>query len=89
MKTDCATAVQMLMAPGNESSAMVHIVRRIKESLGERDISVTKINRSQKKKASHCLANMGRVLNRTQFWISDYPANLQDVICKDCNSYIT
>jgi hypothetical protein len=49
METDCATAVQMLMAPGNESSAMVHIVRRIKESLGERDISFRKINRSQKK----------------------------------------
>jgi hypothetical protein len=88
METDCATAVQMLMAPGNESSAMVHIVRRIKESLEERDISVRKINRSQKK-ASHCLANMGRVLNRTQFWISDYPAKLQDVICKDYNSSIT
>jgi ribonuclease HI len=88
LETDCANAVKMLKERQGDSSVWVHLIRRIKQSLGEREVTISKIDRVQNE-ASHCLANRGRLSRYTQFWLQDYPSELHDTICKDCNSSMT
>jgi hypothetical protein len=66
LETDCANAVKMLKEIQGDSSVWVHLIQRIKQSLWEREVTISKIDRVQNE-ASHCLANRGRLSRCTQF----------------------
>jgi ribonuclease HI len=84
LEMDCAIAVNMISAKENDQSTLVHLLRNIQESLGERETTIRKIDRSQNE-ASHTMAKMGRELKRTQFWMRSFPSVLENVINKECN----
>jgi hypothetical protein len=68
----------MINAKEKYRSALVHLVASIKHSIGERDVLVKKVDRSQNG-ASHSLAHLGRTSGRTQFGLEVFHLKLRTV----------
>ena len=60
------------------------MIREIKQSMGERDTSITHIRRNGNC-ASHVLANFGRTQGRTMVWLGSGPEDVLDIVLRDCN----
>jgi hypothetical protein len=58
-------------------------VSRIREFLREREISVTKVGRDANG-ASHRLAALGRIQERTEVWFQDFPPDIAAALLADC-----
>jgi hypothetical protein len=73
---DCSTAIATINTKEKDRSALVHLVTSIKYSIGESDVLVKKVDRSQNG-ASHNLAHLGRTSGRTQFGLEVFHLKLR------------
>ncbi|KAM0883024.1 hypothetical protein ACQ4PT_031906 [Festuca glaucescens] len=87
LEMDSSVAVSMIGSKEKEHSTLVHLVASIQEGLGERDIVIKKIDRTQNE-AGHILAKIGREDRVTQLWLRSHPVALTETIRKDCNSIV-
>jgi hypothetical protein len=54
----------------------------------ERGVQIAKINR-EVKGVSHELAKLDRVTGRTEFWLANFPAEIEQALSNDCNSTLS
>lgn len=85
VETDCAEAVQMITASGQDRLAHTHKVMEIRSLLAqERRTHIIKIRRNVNI-ASHTLAQMGRTQQRTVRWLRTPPDEIASIVAADCN----
>ncbi|KAK1699604.1 hypothetical protein QYE76_016301 [Lolium multiflorum] len=85
VETDCAEAIQLIRDDTPNTSIYAARVQVIREMMRERDVVVVKISR-EANRASHELAKLGRVQDRTATWLRSFPLEIATVIHSDCNS---
>jgi hypothetical protein len=75
----------MATCKDRDGSCVGHLVGDLRLLLAsERVISISKIHRKEND-ASHQLARVGMVENRTQVWLGSAPEGILDRIIRDCN----
>jgi ribonuclease HI len=84
VETDSSEAAELIKETTPNTSIYAFTISAIGEMLQERDISVIKISRDAKR-ASHELAKIGRVDQRTAIWFVDLPLVVSQAIELDCN----
>lgn len=85
LETDCSELRDMISSKEPDRSAFVHLVHEIRDCLGERDIRIRKIDRSQNAVA-HSLASLGRSSGQTACWLKNYPEEVALAVQADCIS---
>jgi ribonuclease HI len=85
VESDSAEAVELIMSKGPNTSAYAFRINSIRDLLGERNSSIAKIGREENK-ASHELAQIGRVQGRTEVWLGSFPNELSATVAEDCIS---
>jgi hypothetical protein len=84
VESDCAEAIELIKATGPNVSAHAFRINSIRELLRERNSSIVKIGREENR-ASHELAQLGRVQSRTEVWLGSFPSELSATLAEDCN----
>ena len=84
VETDCADAVNLIRKGAPNTSIHAFRITRIRELLQERDIQLFSISRDANG-ASHELARMGRVQNRTESWLRSFPQEIAKALDFDRN----
>jgi ribonuclease HI len=73
IETDCSQLISSIHAKEQDRSPFLHSISEIKElASGSRLCNFVKVDRSQVR-ISHCLANLARAENITQFWLGSSP----------------
>jgi hypothetical protein len=85
VESDYAEVIELIKSTGPNVSAYAFHINSIRELLGEMNSSIAKIGREENK-ASHELAQMGRVQGRTEVWLGNFPSELSATLAEDCNS---
>jgi ribonuclease HI len=88
LETDCAEAVEMIKEGSPNASAYAFRVNVIRDLIRERGVQIAKINRKVNE-VSHELAKLGRVTRRSEFWLANFPAEIEQAISNDCNSTLS
>ena len=84
VESDCLEAVSMVKSIGSNFSKYSFLIKEIKQSMRERDSSITHIRRTGNG-ASHAMANFGRGQGRTMVWLGLAPSEVLDIVLRDCN----
>jgi ribonuclease HI len=83
LESDCSEAIKLVMGGGPNLSRYAMRISIIRERIKEREIGINKINRDANQ-ASHGLAALGRIHERTAVWLRDSPPEIAEAIMADC-----
>jgi ribonuclease HI len=83
VETDSAVALKLISESTPNLSRYAMRVSSIREKLKERVIGLCKVSR-EANGASHSLASLGRVHERTSVWLQNYPPDVALAIQADC-----
>ncbi|KAM0898194.1 hypothetical protein ACQ4PT_022084 [Festuca glaucescens] len=84
LESDCAEAIKLVADGAPNLSRYAMRVSTIKGSIMEREIAITKVSR-EVNCASHTLATLGKMQDRTEVWLQNYPPEIADAVMADCN----
>lgn len=85
VETDCAELMQLIQSRDVDRLRYAYRVSEIRMILAhERNISLAKISRHANA-ASHTLACMGRVQQRTACWLRNFPDEIASIVNSECN----
>jgi len=88
VETDCAKLLQLIQSRDVDRSRYTYRVSEIRMILAhERNISLAKISRHANA-ASHTLAFMGRVQQRTACWLRNFPEEIASIGKSECNHLV-
>jgi hypothetical protein len=87
VETDSAEALELLKEATLNLSAYAFRVNAIRDMMQERSTRIAKIGR-EANVVSHELARIGRVQNRTEFWLASAPPEIAKAIEHDRNSIL-
>jgi hypothetical protein len=80
VESDCSQLISSILANGKDRSPYLHSISEIKFlDSDSRICNFVKVHRSQVR-ISHCLANLTRAENRTQFWLGSGPECVVQVL---------
>jgi ribonuclease HI len=83
LETDSAEAIKLVANGTPNMSRYAMRIKVIRELVREREIGIIKVNR-EANGASHGLALLGRVHERTAVWLRNSPPEIADAIKTDC-----
>jgi hypothetical protein len=87
VETDCAEAIQLLKEDTPNLSSYAFQVSVIRDLFRERETRIAKIGR-EANAVSHELARLGRVVQRTELWLTSFPTEIAKAMSDDCNSIL-
>ncbi|KAM0833878.1 hypothetical protein ACQ4PT_063983 [Festuca glaucescens] len=85
IEVDSLEAINLVAEETPNLSRYAMRVSKIRESIKEREIVVTKVSR-EANHVSHCLAALGKVQERTEVWFQNYPPHIAEAILANCNT---
>jgi ribonuclease HI len=86
-ETDCAEVCELIKDSTPNTSTYMTRVGVIRDLIRERAVKVSRVGRD-KNCVSHELARIGRVDQKTELWLGDFPPEIRQHIDTDCNFII-
>jgi hypothetical protein len=88
VESDCSEALELIKEKTPNTSIYAFQVSAIRVLLRERNFTLVKIGRNVNV-ASHELARLGRVAQRTEMWLMGFPEEIAMIITDECDPFST